>query len=167
MCASQRRDEKDTKTRVFFPPHSKAATLLPGKDPTRGLPSQEPSDRFTTTGSGGEGSVLVCRKPQPKKENFKVGRGGEKGFLLMPRNPAWRENAPRNDTLALPRAGLQAEMPTESWDCFLYSFHPGRWLSSVRLYRKLETPFGSRRTRARPSAGRGPGPSPAGTTYLV
>jgi hypothetical protein len=28
------------------------------------------------------GSVLVCRNQHPKKENFKMGRGGKEGFSI-------------------------------------------------------------------------------------
>lgn len=39
-------------------------------------------DIFTHCEAEVIGSILVCRKQHPKRENFKMGRGGKEGFSI-------------------------------------------------------------------------------------
>lgn len=39
-------------------------------------------DIFTTVSRGDRVTVLVCRNQHPKKENFKMGRGGKEGVSI-------------------------------------------------------------------------------------
>lgn len=94
----------------------------------------------------------MCRKQEPKKENFKMGRGGKEGFSI---NVAERRSGGR--TCPKPETALSLGVGTDentdhNWDFFPF-LSTSRFLSSPCLDLELGNPSVLPPTKMGPSVG--------------